>query len=137
MTWQGTAYNHYYVMYRHLTGGDKTSKIDESGAERYPWDNPTALKVLHTLYRLIYGWQDRLIVYIDQRFVSRSMDNSAYRDKRLMTLTTGMGLGLQLLWMAGLSWFNRTEWIPWLFLGPYNLYWLALMLYRRQKSQTT
>lgn len=137
MTWQGTAFNHYYVMYRHLTGGDKTSKIDESGDERYPWDNPIALKVLLALYRVIYGWQDRLIVYIDQRFISRSLDNPAYRDKRLMTLTTGMGLGQQLLWMAVLSWLNQTEWIPLLFLGPYNLYWLVLMLYRRRKSVTS
>lgn len=134
MTWHGTAFNYYYVTYRHLIGGDVTSKTQESGEERYPWDNPAALKIVYGLYRLIYAWQDRWMAAIDQRVVGNSA-SATYRDKRLLTLTTAMGLGFQLLLFAGLSWINRPEWIFWLVIGPYNVYWAALLICRRVRGR--
>ncbi len=35
-TWQGTAFNYYYVTYRRLTGGDTTSQLNETKGETYP-----------------------------------------------------------------------------------------------------
>ena len=134
MTWHGTAFNYYYVTYRHLTGGDTTSKIQERSDEAYPWDNPTALKIVYALYRLIYDWQDRWMAAVDRRVVG-DPNSAVYRDKRLLTLTTVMGLGTQLLLFAALSWIGRPDWIPWLILGPYNIYWLGLMIYRRRRSR--
>lgn len=134
MTWHGTTFNYYYVVYRHLTGGDTTSRAQESGDESYPWDDPGALRVVYGLYRAIYGWQDRGMAAID-RLVTREPNSDVYRDKRLLTLTTAMGLGFQLLLFALLSWLGRPEWIPWLILGPYNLYWIGLLLYRRHRSK--
>ncbi len=133
MTWHGTAFNYYYVTYRHLTGGDTTSQTHESGDQLYPWDNPAVLKVVYTLYRIIYAWQDRWMAALDRRVTGPST-SAAYRDKRLLTLTTVMGLGFQLLLFAALSWIGRAEWIFGLILGPYNVYWLGLMIYRRHKS---
>jgi hypothetical protein len=132
MTWHGTTFNYYYVTYRHLTGGDTTSRIEESGEEGYSWDNRAALKIMHALYRLIYSRQDRWIAAVDRR-VTGDPNSAAYRDTRLLTLTTVMGLGFQLLLFAVLSWMGRAEWIPWLVLGPYNIYWIALMIYRRSR----
>jgi hypothetical protein len=134
MTWHGTAFNYYYVIYRHLTAGDTTSKTQERESDRYPWDNPIALKILFTLYTLIYAWQDRWLAALDRR-ITPDPNHVLYRDKRLLTLTTIMGLGFQLLLIAMLSWLNRVEWVFGLILGPYNLYWLGLMLYRRQKAK--
>ncbi|HLF28080.1 MAG TPA: CDP-alcohol phosphatidyltransferase family protein [Anaerolineae bacterium] len=134
LTWHGTTFNYYYVVYRHMTGGDITSQVAERSDERYPWDNPAALRILYTLYRLIYGWQDRWLAAVDRR-VTRDPNSSIYRDKRLLTLTTAMGLGFQLLLFAVLSWLGQPEWIFGLILGPYNIYWFGLMIYRRHKSQ--
>lgn len=134
MTWHGTAFNYYYVVYRHLTGGDTTSKTQEAEPGRYPWDNPAALAILFGLYRLIYAWQDRWMAALD-RHITPHPNDAIYLDKRLLTLTTAMGLGFQLLMIAVLSWLGRAEWVFGLILGPYNVYWLGLMLYRKQKSQ--
>jgi phosphatidylglycerophosphate synthase len=135
MTWHGTAFNYYYVVYRHLTGGDTTSAARERADERYPWDNPAALKIVYALYRVIYDWQDHALAALDRR-LTRDPASPVYRDKRLLTLTTAMGLGFQLLLFAALSWIGRAEWIPWLVLGPYNVYWLGLMLYRKLRSDS-
>jgi phosphatidylglycerophosphate synthase len=134
MTWHGTTFNYYYVTYRHLTGGDITSRAQESDDERYPWDNPTALSIVYGLYRLIYAWQDRWMAALD-RWASGDRDSATYRDRRLLTLTTIMGLGVQLLLFAGLSWIGRPEWMGWLVLGPYNIYWTMLLIYRRRRSR--
>ena len=134
MTWHGTAFNYYYVTYRHLTGGDTTSQARERGDNLYPWDHPAALKIVYTLYRLIYAWQDRWMGALDRRVAGRPA-STVYRDKHLLTLTTVMGLGFQLLLFAALSWIGRAEWIFGLILGPYNLYWLGLMIYRRHRSR--
>jgi hypothetical protein len=133
MTWHGTTFNYYYVVYRHLTHGDTTSQTEERADGSYPWDNPAALKIVFALYRLIYAWQDRWMAALDRRITPRT-DSPAYRDKRLMTLTTVMGLGFQLLLIAGLSWIGRAEWVFALILIPYNLYWLGLLFWRWRVS---
>ena len=133
MTWHGTTYNYYTVVYRHRTGGDTTSRVDERGVERYPWDNATVLNVLLALYGLIYAWQDRAMAALDRR-ITPDPNSAIYLDRRLMTLATVTGLGFQLLLFAALSWLGRAEWIPWLVLGPYNVYWIGLMVYRRRRS---
>jgi hypothetical protein len=73
-TWQGTAFNFYYVHYRVLTGGDPTSQLKETADNPYPWDNPTALRILVQLYRVIYGWQDALLARIDRRITPDPSD---------------------------------------------------------------
>jgi hypothetical protein len=133
MTWHGTTFNFYYVVYRRLTGGDTTSQTRESATSEYAWDNPTALRIVFALYRMIYDWQDRWMAFIDRR-ITGNPRSAIYLDKRLLTLTTVMGLGFQLLMFAGLSWIGRAEWIPWLVLGPYNVYWIGLMIYRKRRA---
>jgi hypothetical protein len=68
------------------------------------------------------------------RWITRDPESASYTDKRLLTLTTTMGLGFQLLVFAVLSWVGHPEWIPWLILGPYSLLWLLLMVDRRASA---
>jgi phosphatidylglycerophosphate synthase len=128
-TWQGTAFNYYYVYYRTLTRGDTTSHLQEDHEAPYPWDNPTVLRLLLKLYQLIYGWQDRLLGKLDRQITP---DRAApiYRDRRLLTATTAMGLGFQLLVIALLAWLDHAEWALWFFVGPMNLYWVIIILIR-------
>ena len=133
-TWQGTAFNYYYVYYRTLTGGDTTSKLKETEEQSYPWDDVRVLRVLVRLYRVIYGWQDALLGQLD-RAITPDRADPIYRDKRLLTATTTMGLGFQLLLIAIAAWLNRSAWALWLFIGPLNVYWVIIILMRYARSQ--
>jgi phosphatidylglycerophosphate synthase len=132
-TWQGTAFNYYYVYYRTMTGGDTTSKLKESDDERYPWDDPSALRILVRLYRIIYGWQDALLGRIDRR-ITPDRAAAIYRDKRVLTATTAMGLGFQLLLIAACAWIGHPHWALWLFTGPMNVYWVIIIVIRYRVS---
>ncbi len=132
-TWQGTASNYYYVYYRTLTGGDTTSKLQETVEAEFPWDNPQILHLLLMLYRLIYGWQDTLFSKLD-RAITPDRAAEIYRDKRLLTATTAMGLGFQLLLIAACAWIDRIAWALWLFIGPMNVYWVIIIFIRYRLS---
>lgn len=133
-TWQGTSFNYYYVYYRTLTGGDTTSKLHETEEQSYPWDDARVLRVLVQVYRVIYGWQDALLAKLD-RAITPDRADPIYRDKRLLTATTAMGLGFQLLLIAIAAWLDRAEWALWLFIGPMNVYWVIIILMRSARSQ--
>lgn len=128
-TWQGSTFNYYYVYYRNLTAGDTTSDLHETEPKSYPWDNPRVVHALFNLYRIIYGWQDALLGRID-RAVTPDATSSIYRNKRLLTAVTAMGLGFQLLLIALCAGLNRASWALLLFIGPMSVYWLAIMLIR-------
>ncbi len=128
-TWQGTAFNYYYIYYRTLTGGDTTSKLKETEEESYTWDNPAILRILLQLYRVVYGWQDTLLGKIDRR-ITPDWVAPIYRNKSLLTATTVMGLGFQLLLIAACAWIGHSDWVVWLFIGPMNIYWVIIILVR-------
>ena len=128
-TFQGSTFSYYYVYYRTLTAGDTTSVVHETEPNSYPWDNPRAVHVLFVLYKIIYGWQDVLLGRID-RAISADPASPVYRNKRLLTAVTVMGLGFQLLLIALCAVFGRASWALFVFLGPMNVYWLAIMLIR-------
>ncbi len=133
-TWQGTAFNYYYVYYRKLTAGDTTSQLDENEAKNYPWDNPQVVQALLNVYLIIYGWQDVLLAKLD-RAITPDRAAPIYRDKRLLTATTAMGLGFQLLLIAICVWLDRAQWALGLFIGPLNVYWVIIILLRYRRAR--
>ncbi len=133
-TWQGTAFNYYYVKYRLLTGGDTTSRLDESAEGGMPWDDRRALRLLRGLYAAIYGWQDRLMAWLDRR-ITPGQPASAYTDRRFLTAVTAMGLGTQLAVIALFSWLGSPIWALGIFVIPFNVCFGGLMLYRYAKYQ--
>ena len=133
-TWQGTAFNYYYVTYRKLTGGDTTSQLNENEAKNYPWDNPAVVQALLAIYSIIYGWQDALLGKLD-RAITPDRASPIYQDKRLLTAATAMGLGFQLLLIAIAAWIDRATWALWLFIGPMNVYWAIIMIVRYRRSR--
>ena len=128
-TWQGTAFNYYYIYYRKLTGGDTTSQLDENEAQSYPWDNPNILQALLNVYLIIYGWQDVLLAKLD-RAITPDRAAPLYQDRRLLTATSAMGLGFQLLLITLCAWIDRAQWALWVFIGPMNVYWVIIILVR-------
>ena len=127
-TCQGSVFSYYYVRYRAESGGDTTSRIDESESSGYAWDNAFALRVLHALYTLIYAWQDALMNWIDQRLAPTPRPLRP----EFLTATTVLGLGTQLLVIAVCAFVNQPGWALWLFVTVFNGYGLALLLARRQ-----
>ncbi len=126
-TLQGSVFSYYYVRYRAQTGGDRTSNVDESARGGYAWDNPTALKVVHTLYRLIYSWQDLLMDRLDQWLAPKG----ARLKPSFLTATTVLGLGSQLLTIAICAALGQPVVALWSFVTLFNVYWLTLLVVRR------
>lgn len=124
---QGSVYNYYYVLKRHKVGGDKTSKINETKIENvYPWDNPFWLKIFHSLYVMIYSWQDFLI---------RSLDKEALKlpdiSNKFMTIVSLLGLGTQLLIISILILMNLENLIVDFFLYYYSILALLIIVSRK------
>lgn len=126
-TLQGSVFSYYYVRYRAQTGGDQTSKVDENTGGGYAWDNPTALKVLHALYRIIYSWQDLLMDRLDRRIAPKGVQLKP----SFLTATTVLGLGSQLLLTAICATLGQPVVALWSFVTVFNVYWLVLLLIRR------
>ncbi len=93
ITLQVSMYNYFSVSYRHYYQGDTTSKIIEDN-EIYPWDNPTVVKILYSLYIIIYKWQDMIFYYIDKYIIQ---DKKIKYNKIFMTMVSILGLGTYLL----------------------------------------
>ncbi|MCL4249229.1 MAG: CDP-alcohol phosphatidyltransferase family protein [Anaerolineae bacterium] len=132
VTWQGTIFNYFYVSYRLATQGDSTSQLNEAEAENYPWDNPATVRRLLAIYTLIYAWQDKLALYVDRRLLKS--DPNVLVSRRFMTLASLMGLGMQLLIICLFSLIGQPYWSLLVFVIPFNLYWIALLLIRRSLS---
>jgi len=126
---QVTVFNHYYVRYRQLAGGDTTSQVNESEPSGYAWDNAALLGPLYLAYRLIYGWQDALVAGIDQLAAPGVIAVS----RGYMTAVSAMGLGTQLLLVAACAMLGHPEWALWLLVTVFNLYALGLILARRPR----
>ncbi len=129
-TLQGSVFSYYYVRYRAESGGDTTSRVNESEATGYAWDNPRALRILHTLYTIIYAWQDQLMDWVDRRLVPSARPLR----REFLTATTVLGLGAQLLVIALCAFLSRPEWALWLFPTVFNGYWLLLLIVRRYST---
>jgi hypothetical protein len=124
---QVSLYNHYYVMYRLATGGDRTSRVDEDEPAGYAWDDPTLLAWLYLAYRLIYGWQDSLVTYLDQV----AAPGAPVPSRQYMTAVSVLGLGAQLALVALCGLLGHPEWALWLLAIVLNFYAAALIGYRR------
>lgn len=125
-TLQCSIFSYYYVRYRAESGGDTTSHIDESESAGYAWDDARLLRLLHTLYTLLYAWQDTLIDWLDRRLVPTS------RPLRpaFLTATTVLGLGTQLLVIALCAFVGQPAWALGLFLTVFNVYAIGLLFAR-------
>lgn len=127
MELQGSIFNYYYLVKRYQCEGDKTSRIDESEVPiAYPWDNKTALKILHLLYLIIYRWQDKIIFLLDKEAV-----NSERLPRKFMSLVSILGLGFQLLIVTLFLILGIAEYIIPFFIVPYTIFGICVILIRK------
>ncbi len=135
---QCSTFNYYYVTYRTITGGDTTSRTDERGSTFYKTRFKTAvLFILQKIYLVLYGWQDWLIgkvigsVECGMRGAEHRTPNTEFRiSKGFLTMVTFLGLGTQILFLDLFALLGRPELFFYFILGPCNLFWVGLILYR-------
>jgi phosphatidylglycerophosphate synthase len=125
---QVSLFNHYYVRYRAQSAGDRTSQVAEREPAGYPWDNPRLVAALHRAYLAIYGWQDALVAWLDQRLAGRAQPPLR---PSFMTAVSVLGLGTQLAVLAACALLGRPVWALWAVVAIFNLYALVLLAYRR------
>ncbi len=107
---QASVFNFYYVRYRRRRGGDRTSRLEESFTEEdreayagQPWAGRT-LGALLALYRVVYGWQDRLVAALDRWAVGPLVEFGHLQEAALLrddhgflTAVSALGPGIQIL----------------------------------------
>jgi hypothetical protein len=125
---QGSVYSYYYIIKRHQSDGDTTSRIFEKEKPvQYPRDNPILLNILHKTFLVIYGWQD---------FVIYKLDSKAITSKELpswfLTLTSLLGLGFQLLIISIFLLFRIHDYVILFFVLPYTVLALSIVIIRRK-----
>jgi phosphatidylglycerophosphate synthase len=133
-TLQGSVFNYYYVVQRRRSGGDSTSLLDESQARPYAWDPPGLTSAVQQAYLLIYGWQDRLVAWLD-RLAAGAAEAAPAPSLGFLTATTALGLGFQLLLIALFAALERPFWALYVFLGPGTVYWGLLLVVRAKQSR--
>jgi CDP-alcohol phosphatidyltransferase len=94
---QGTLYNYYYVILRHVSvGGDATSKIFEHECPTaFPQETQRSVNILYKMYTICYTFFDKTI---------HLLDTEAYKvsgfPNWFMSALSIYGLGFQLLLIA-------------------------------------
>lgn len=93
---QGTLYNFYYVILRHKTNGDLTSKVFEIETPvAIGGESQKIVNIFFKIYLLCYGIFDKIIYQLD-----RNAAHSKTFDSWFMTFVSIYGLGFQLLCIA-------------------------------------
>ena len=110
---QGTLYNYYYVILRSKLNGDTTSRVIENETPvAFKSERQSHVNILFSLYRLLYGFFDKTIYVMDS-----SANEGKALPKWLMTSVSTLGLGFQLLVMAGMLVFGLDSFILPFFVG--------------------
>ena len=136
---QCSYYVFYTVSYTHEVNRQTASRVDESIKEEdyAVYSDPFQQKLLislQKLFLLFYSWQDGIMIKIDTwslKFFENSPSNW-YLNKRLLTMTSWLGLGMQLFFISLFALLNLLYFYLWFVIVAGNLYWLFLIYYRRK-----
>lgn len=138
---QGSFYVYYLVNFLAIRERNSMSRVDETITEddKKYYENEKLQKKLDRYqlqFRIIYGWQDRIIAGIDT-YIRKKCSGSGrdfrwayYSDRRFLTATSLLGLGSQLALISLALVFKQ---IPAYFIFVIsfcNLYALLLWVYR-------
>ncbi len=134
---QCSYYVFYTISYLNNLNRLTVNRVDESiRKDDYTDCNSTQEKklliIFHKLFLLFYGWQDRLAIKID-RWSLKHFDNCPsnwYLNRKLLTMTSWLGLGMQLFFMTLFVLLNQLYFYLWFVIIAGNTYWFFLVYYR-------
>jgi phosphatidylglycerophosphate synthase len=146
---QGSFYVYYMVNFLAIRERSSMSRVDETITEedRHYYDDEKMQRRLNRYqgqFRIIYGWQDRLINGIDSHIRKRStgfgdeFSRAYFSDRKLLTAASLLGLGSQLALISLALAFRQYPAYIIFMLTFCNLYALSLLLFRflRYKNYT-
>lgn len=124
----------YQASYLHLEGKYERNRIIEEITEKDRRGNPGTL-ILQRIFVLVYGWQDGLMLRIDEVCRKGEMREGFrqrwYGDPAGLRISGLLGLGTELLILTLCSLFNRLEWYLVVNVLLMNGVMLASIAYRR------
>lgn len=127
----------YTMSYTHSISRETMSRVDESIQEEdhAAYSDPFKQNFsmfLQKLFQLFYGWQDRIMIKIDQwcikKFVKKPL--GWYHNKKFLTMTSWLALGMQLFFISFFALINQLHIYLWFVILAGNFYWLFLIFYR-------
>lgn len=136
---QCSYYVFYTVSYIHKVNRPTESRAEETVRkdDYSTYSEPHLQKlliILQKIFLIFYGWQDRFMIKID-RWSLKSFDNiprNWYLNEKLLTMTSWMGLGMQLFFISLLAILDQLYLYLWFIIIAGNLYWLFLICYRKK-----
>lgn len=131
---QCSYFNFYQLSYAISLGtSNLNSRLDESKSESSEYDGHPLLRLLQYIYRLIYGWQDRLVYHIDRLSCSLvdiypgfDHDNW-YRSKIFLTLNSALCFGTHIFVFMICFVFGNPVLALWIISIMFNIYLLAIL----------
>ncbi|GJQ22101.1 MAG: CDP-alcohol phosphatidyltransferase [Bacteroidia bacterium] len=124
----------YQTSYLHLEGSYDLNRITEEIRSEDLREDPLTQR-LQSLFQFMYGWQDRLMVRIDEACRSRRSDREFlqrwYSDRLALRLSGLVGFGTELFLLMVCSVFNRLDIYLILNVTVMNGVVLSALLYRR------
>jgi phosphatidylglycerophosphate synthase len=142
---QCSYFNYYLVAYTKLFGTtnvrhDERPTADDRTAYSAAWKRRVLL-VFQYLYKIVYGWQDRLMAAADKKGIERlyrkpperltEAERAAwYGDKRLLTLNSPLCFGTHLFMLIVASLLSFPQLFLYTVVIAGNVYLFAIYLYR-------
>jgi len=128
----------YHVFYQasflHLEGSYSFNRIVEEVTDEDKRGDPIALR-LQQIFNVLYGWQDRLMLRLDEWSRGRNFDvrllSTWYGDRFSLRLSGFLGFGTELSLLALCSFFRALELYLWLNIVLMNGIWLLNISYRK------
>lgn len=137
---QCSYYNYAYLIYRSLTKGNTTSTLKEENFFCYPYENKKIALFLQKIYLIIYGWQDKIMIYLENFLLNKKFQNHPQKenilfklntDKKLLTQISFLGLGTQILIIDFFSLAGIPHYALIFFATFGNIYFILIFLLKR------
>jgi phosphatidylglycerophosphate synthase len=131
---QCSYFNFYQLSYAVSLGtANLNSRLDEGKTESSEFEGHPVLRLLQFIYRLTYGWQDRLVYHIDRlscSIVEIYPDfnrDKWYRDKFFLTLNSALCFGTHIFVFMICFVFGNPTLALWIISIMFNIYFLAIL----------
>ena len=131
---QCSYFNYYQLSYAISLGTTNlNSRLDEDKTESSEYDGHTVLRLLRFIYRLTYGWQDRLVNHIDRlscSIVAIYPDFNRdrwYQSKFFLTLNSALCFGTHIFVFMICFVFGNPALALWIISIMFNIYFLTIM----------
>ncbi|MDH3975880.1 MAG: CDP-alcohol phosphatidyltransferase family protein [Deltaproteobacteria bacterium] len=154
---QCSFYNYYLVSYKTCLYGEGINKTDESREdEKEKYDENgfrgLLLFILHWIYRLLYGWQDKLVAAVDKKAYQKfklkndhldekEAENIWYTNKKFVTLFSPLCFGTQIFTLFLFTICDNIAGFLISLIVPWNIYLLVVYFLKinsslRKKNET-